>query len=350
MASPVVVKLGGDALASPARIVAQARRLARWAGEEPIVVVVSARRGVTDHLLGLIGEVRTTVGPEGLTVVERASAAAAEADRALAAGEVVSAALLAFALNQLGIKAVSLDAREAGVLADGPTGEARIQEIHTERTERLLAEGVIPVVTGFQGWRGDRVATLGRGGSDTTAVALAVALEAAAVRFVKEAPGLRTADPKIVEHTAAIREASHRFLTTLTRAGSKVVHPDAAELAEQHGLTLEFWSLDGDKPETLVHAEVTTDACLRAATFQPRGPHPVTVSVLGVALADLDGRQGALTTELQATGLGEVTLEDWPHGFRLQAPAPLAVDAMRILHRVVVQGEPRCCGPELRRS
>lgn len=346
MAQPIVVKLGGDALASPQRIVAQARRLARWAGAGPIVVVASARRGVTDHLVSLVDEVRSTIGPDGPNL-DGGPAAAEEADRALASGEVVSAALLALALNRLGIRAASLDAREAGVLVEGPSGEAWIKQIHTERTEQLLAEGVIPVVTGFQGWRQGRVATLGRGGSDTTAVALAVALNAGAVRLVKEAAGLRTADPKIVQHTTAIREAPHRFLTALTRAGSKVVHPDAAELAERHQLRLEFWSLDGEHPETLVHAGAVSDSTLRATTLQPPHHQPVTVSVLGVALADLHACHGRLTTELQATGLHDVTLEDWSHGFRLQAPAQLAGEAVKVLHRVVVQGEPRGCDGEL---
>ncbi len=344
-----MVKLGGDALATPGRIAAQARRLARWATLGPLVVVASARRGVTDHLLALVSEVRSAVGPTGRPAAGP-PAAEAEAERALASGEVVSAALLALALNDLGVDAVSLDAREAGVLAEGPAGAAWIERIHTEPTEQLLAAGVIPVITGFQGWKRGRVATLGRGGSDISAVALGAALRASAVRFVKDAPGVRTADPKVVHDTAAIREAPHSFLTALTRAGSKVLHPDAAELAERHRLPLEFWSLDGDQAETLVHGQASSDLPLRAATYQPGSTHPVTVSVLGVALADLDRHGSALATELAATGLAAVALEAWPHGIRLQAPAALVGEAVNILHRVVVRGAPRCSGPELRAS
>lgn len=350
MAPPVVVKLGGDALATPGRIAAQARRLARWAGEGPLVVVASARRGVTDHLLALVSEVRSATEAGGWAAGEAATNAEAEAERALASGEVVSAALLALALNRLGVRAVSLDAREAGVLADGPAGAAWIERIHGEPTGQLLAAGVIPVVTGFQGWRRGRVATLGRGGSDISAVALGTALGASAVRFVKDAPGLRSADPKVVHDTTAIREAPHGFLTALTQAGSKVLHPEAAALAERHRLPLEFWSLDGDRAETRVHGEASADLPLRAATFQPGGASPVTVSVLGVALADLDGQGSALATELAATGLGGATLEDWPHGVRLQAPAPLAGAVVNILHRVVVQGAARCTSAGLRAS
>jgi len=343
MTAPLVVKLGGDALASPARIVAQAGRLARWVAAGPIVVVASARRGVTDHLLDLISEVRTAARPDRGAADAGSSPAQEEAERALASGEVVSASLLALALNELGVPAVSLDAREAGVLAVGEHGEARIEQIHTERIEELLATGVVPVVTGFQGWRRGRVATLGRGGSDISAVALAVALEASAVRFIKEAPGIRTADPKLVSHTTAIREAPHHFLTALTRAGSRVLHPDAADLAERYRLQLEFWSLDGDRAESLVHDAVLPNPTLRATTFLPKDQLPVTVSVLGVTPTDLGGHHRlALAAELQATGLADVTLEEWTHGFQVQAPAPLASDVLKTLHRVVVQGEPRC--------
>ncbi len=348
MTPPVVVKLGGDALATPGRIAAQARRLAQWRGEGPLVVVASARRGVTDHLIALVAEVRSALGAAGAG--GPASVAEEEAERALASGEVVSAALLALALNELGVKAVSLDAREAGVLAEGPAGAAWIDRIHAEPTEQLLAAGVIPVITGFQGWKRGRVATLGRGGSDISAVAFGAVLGASAVRFVKDAPGLRTADPKVVPDTVAIREAPHSFLAALTRAGSKVLHADAAELAERHRLPLEFWSLDGDRAETRVHGEARTAVPIRAATFQPGRAHPVTVSVLGVALTDLDHHRSALNTALAATGLGGVTFEAWPHGVRLQAPAPLADEALNILHRVVVQGAARCSEAELRAS
>ncbi|MBK8004390.1 MAG: hypothetical protein IPK12_10765 [Gemmatimonadetes bacterium] len=227
---PIVVKLGGDALATPARIAAQARRLARWAAAGPVVAVASARRGVTDHLLGLVAEIEAVIGDEDAT-----SGAHLEADRAVASGEVVSAALLALALNRLGWHAVSLDAREAGILARGPRGDGRIRRIQVQKIRQLCEKGIIPVVTGFQGWQDGRVVTLGRGGSDTSAVALADALGASKVVFVKDAAGLRTADPKLVPDTEAIPEAPHAFLTALTRAGAKVVHAHAAALAEAEG-------------------------------------------------------------------------------------------------------------------
>jgi aspartate kinase len=340
--APVVVKLGGDALARPERIAAQARRLARWAQAGPLVVVASARRGVTDHLLGLVRDVESAVAP-----ADAPASGDLEADRAVASGEVVSAALLALALNRLGCKAVSLDAREAGILAERRGKEGQIRRIRPAPIARLLAEGTVPVVTGFQGvWRG-RAVTLGRGGSDTSAVALAVALGAGKVVFVKEAAGIRTADPKLVPDTAPIREAPHHFLTELARAGARVLHPRAAELAESARLPLEFWSLGGDAPETLIHAGAAPPEPLRAAAHHGAEDGAVHVSVLGLATGEHEVHRLALAEDLRALGLTDPVLEERPHGFRVTVPAPLAALAVRAAHQRVISAPhttQRCSG------
>jgi len=245
---PIVVKLGGDALATPERLAAQARRLARRARSEPIVAVASARRGVTDHLLGLVRDVREAAGG--------GEEAGAEADRAVAAGEGVTSALLALALNQCGVSAVSLDARDAGITAAGSFGDASIEAVAVHRLHRLLRRGILPVVTGFQGWRNGRVATLGRGGSDTSAVFLATALGAGRCEFVKDSTGLLTADPAVVPDARPIPRASHRFLTTLASAGAQVMHPRAATLAEAGRLPLAFYPLEGDTALSLIGESV----------------------------------------------------------------------------------------------
>ncbi len=329
---PIVVKLGGDALATPARIAAQARRLARWAEAGPVVAVASARRGVTDHLLGLVGEIEAVTGDEAAT-----SGAHLEADRAVSSGEVVSAALLALALNRLGWHAVSLDAREAGILARGPRGDGRIRRIQAQRIRQLYEKGIIPVITGFQGWQDGRVVTLGRGGSDTSAVALADALGASKVVFVKDAAGLRTADPKLVPDTEAIPEAPHAFLTALTRAGAKVVHAHAAALAEARGLPLEFWTLDGEAPASVVRHGVLPTVPLLAAAASAAHGETADVTVLGVQ-TDARSRVGArLEQELRASGVSEPALTELPEGIRVTVPAALAGEALRIAHRVAGQ-------------
>jgi aspartate kinase len=240
--APLIMKLGGDALASPARIVAAAQLIERRLQSGPVVAVASARRGVTDHLLSLVEQVkgdRHRTGGGG-------RALAASSDRAIAAGEVVSASLLSLALARLGIAAEVLDAREAGLRSDGHWSRAQVTQVRPARILKLLSRGVTPVVTGFQGWHRGRVTTLGRGGSDTTAVALAVALGGVRCELVKHRGGLLTADPKVVAEARLIPQASHRFMSAFALAGAKVIAPRAAILAERDKIELHFSSMEDD--------------------------------------------------------------------------------------------------------
>jgi aspartate kinase len=233
---PLVVKLGGDALASPERILAAARRLAERRRTAPVVAVASARRGVTDHLLGLVERVRDSAISDAT------------------AGEIVAASLLVLALDGLGIPAVALDAREAGLASTGHAGRARLTGVRPARVQALLSRGVVPVVAGFQGWHRRRVTTLGRGGSDTTAVALASALGAVECELVKDTGGVLTADPGLVPEAECIPAASHRFLSELASAGARVIHHPAAAWAEREALPLRFTAL----AETEWSTEVTS--------------------------------------------------------------------------------------------
>ena len=330
MSQPVVVKLGGDALASTERIVAQARRLALWARSGPVVAVASARRGVTDHLLGLVREVRAGAG--AAAAVE----GHAEADRAVTTGEVVTASLLALALEDLGVPAVSLDAREAGLAGTGTVGHARIRRVNAARLERELARGVVPVVTGFQGWRGGRVLTLGRGGTDSSAVALSVALGGSRCVLVKEAAGFRTADPRVVPTSRLIDRAPHSFLTALTTAGISVLQAEAAALAERHGVTLEFVTLSDDRPQSIVQAGVA-DTGLRAVAAQAVGRDAVAISAVGPEGHAADQVLDRIGTALQQGGIGPVQLEATARGVRAVVPAREATLAARIVHAVFVE-------------
>lgn len=344
--TPVVVKLGGDALASPERIAAQARRLAQLAAAEPVIAVASARRGVTDHLLGLTAQVRQAAAPSGL----RPNAPArAEADRVVATGEVVTAALLALALNELGLEAVSLDAREAGIISGGRFGSARIHAIAAGRIARLLGRGIIPVVTGFQGWKRGRVATLGRGGTDTSAVAIAVALRASRALFVKDAEGLMTADPKLVPSARPITTATHAFLSALTAAGARVVHADAARLAERHGLALAFHSLAGEAPATSISRDVRAEGLRAVATQLLEGER---VQVTAVA-----GEAGAAATEtdrlreaLVGGGIPILEIQPAANGPRFLLAATHGVEATRLLHDIFVVRQDDASAPALRAS
>lgn len=328
---PVVVKLGGDALASPERILAAARRIRRLAAEGPVVAVASARRGVTDHLLDLVREVRGATG--GSTRPH------AEVDRAVATGEVVSAALLALALDELGIRAVSLDAREAGVHGAGRFGQAHIRKIETSRILRRLARGELPVITGFQGWRRGRVATLGRGGTDISAVALAAALGSPRLVFVKDAEGLRTADPKLVVDAQPIPFASHAFLSALTAAGARVLQPDAARLAETESLPLEFVSLTGESCDTRITADAAHRGLRAVATRVTDDTAEITTIATGAAVAH--GVWEQIREALRAAHVPLIEIQPAADGRRYLVPAALAGKATGVIHAVFVLDDPR---------
>lgn len=330
---PIVIKLGGDALSTPERIAAQARRLARRAEAGPVVAVVSARRGVTDHLLGLAASVRQQLPAQA---GRQRRAAAAEVDRAVASGEVVTASLLALALNQLGAAAASLDAREAGIVSRGGFGGSDIHRVAPRKLLGLLARGVIPVVTGFQGWQHGRVATLGRGGTDTSAVALAIALNAEKVIFVKESAGLRTADPKLVPLSRRIPEAPHAFLTALAAAGARIIHVEAARLAEQHQLPLEFWSLDGDGADTRIQ-RLTVAACLRAVGGGSSEEGPARLTALASTPDDLLGEAEHLRSALIAAGVTVLETQPAANGLRLLVPPDQAEAGIRALHAAFIE-------------
>jgi aspartate kinase len=327
-------------LASPQRIVAQAARVARLAAVGPVVAVASARRGVTDHLLALASEVASEAGRAGRVSHARTDerCTRAERDRAVATGEVVSAALLALALNQLGVESVSLDAREAGVLSHGHFGDARIRRVAPRRVQELLAKGVVPVVTGFQGWQRGRVATLGRGGTDTSAVALTIALKGERTVFVKEAHGLRTADPKLVPEAEKIPEAPHEFLAALTAAGSKIVQAEAALLAQSHGLRLEFCSLEGATPDTVVHRDASL-AGLRAVASSVGEEHGQ-VTVLAGQSADFQREAESLRAALQVATIPVVEIQPAANGLRFLVPADDTAGAVRALHAAFLGSRP----------
>jgi aspartate kinase len=336
MTAPRVVKFGGDALATPERIAAAARRVAVRRTAGPVVAVASARRGMTDHLLRLVEQVREAGG--GHRPGSRAALAAA--DRAVTSGEIVAASLLAVALEELGIAASVLDAREAGIRSDGAPGHATIIDVRPAHLERLLSRGTVPVVTGFQGWHRGRLTALGRGGSDISAVALAIALRGEACELVKDPGALHTADPRLVPDARPIPSASHRFVTELAEAGARVIHAVAARSAEWARLPLRFTSLrpDGD-PVTLVdragagtgaHAVALTAGYHRDFESAPGDPSEVAV------VSAVQDAGGVLRLDLPGalSDAGVTVLRSAParHGYSLLVPQPEAITAVRAVH------------------
>ena len=237
----LVIKYGGSSLADSRKTAAAARAIAeqRKAGAE-VVAVVSARGKTTRMLLEL-------------TQQAAACPSRREQDACLAAGEQVSAALLAMTLEDLGCPAVSLTGIQAGLLTDGVYGSARVTGLDDRRIRQVLREGRVAVVAGFQGVgpEGD-IVTLGRGGSDTTAVALAAFLRADRCRICTDVDGVYEEDPRINPAARKFDYLSHDEMLSLCRRGARVLHDRAAELAKEKGVRLEICESFGTGGGTIV--------------------------------------------------------------------------------------------------
>ena len=227
----LVQKFGGTSLGSIERIKAVAQRI-KTSKEEgnDVVVVVSAMGDTTDQLTQLASQI--TIHPP-----------CREMDMLLSSGEQVSISLLTMALNELGIPAISLTGSQAGIITESAHGRARILEIRTDRITNLLDQGKTLVIAGFQGTsRGiggiAEITTLGRGGSDTSAVALAASLEADKCEIYTDVPGVLTTDPRVVKNAKLMKSISCDEMLELASLGAAVLHPRAVEIARNFGVTL----------------------------------------------------------------------------------------------------------------
>ena len=238
----VVQKYGGSSVATAEHIRAVAERVKKAREEQglDLVVVISAMGKTTDRLLSLASEVTRHPSPR-------------EIDQLLSTGEQQSVALLAMALHDRGIAATSLSGPQAGMKITGRYGSGVIYEINPERMRSLLAEGQVVIVAGFQGMNalGD-VMTLGRGGSDTTAVALAAALGANRCEIYTDVEGIYTADPRIVPEARRIREISSSEMAEMAWRGAKVMHPRAVELGALYGVEIHVRCSFNESPGTAI--------------------------------------------------------------------------------------------------
>ena len=227
----IVLKFGGSSLADAQRIQRAARRAAElaWEGHR-IVAVVSAQGDTTDDLLKAASQI--TQQPE-----------ARELDAYLAAGEQLSAGLMAMALGEMGCPAVSLTGWQAGLVTDGVYGNARVLGLTHDRIRRELERGKVVVVAGFQGFNalGD-VTTLGRGGSDTTAVALAAFLKADVCRIYTDVDGVYDRDPRVYPDAVRYETIGYDAMLKLAREGAQVLHDRSVELGKAYGVPIRVLS------------------------------------------------------------------------------------------------------------
>jgi len=225
--SLIVQKYGGTSVATAERIKAVSRRIiqTKKSGHQ-VVVVVSAMGDTTDNLLKLIHRITSTPPKREVDVI-------------LSTGEIVSAALLTIALNSVGQKAISFTGNQIGIITDEVHTQARIIKVNCQKIQEELKKGYIVVVAGFQGTTyGNTITTLGRGGSDTTAVALAAALKAEICEIYSDVEGVFTADPRIVPQASKLRQISYEEMMELASLGAKVLHLRAIEMAHKYKIPL----------------------------------------------------------------------------------------------------------------
>lgn len=244
----IIQKYGGSSVADAEKIENVAIRIARAKeGGNHVVVVVSAMGDTTDELIHLAQQI--SEHPE-----ER------EFDVLLSTGEVISSTLLAMALGNLGCKAVSLTGAQAGIHTDSNYSRARILRVNTERIINELDKDNIVIVAGFQGVTSNMdITTLGRGGSDTTAVALAASLSADICQIYTDVEGIYTADPRLVPHASKLDKIDYEEMLEMASYGAKVIHPRAVELGELHNMPILVASSFSDTPGTIICKEASMD-------------------------------------------------------------------------------------------
>ena len=265
----IVKKFGGSSVANKERIFNVARRcIEDYKKGHDIVVVLSAMGDTTDELL----ELAKSVNPEG---------SKREMDMLLTTGEQVSVSLMAMAMQALGVPAISLNAFQVKMNCTSRYSNARFKRIDTERIENELEAKKIVIVTGFQGVnKYDDYATLGRGGSDTTAVALAAALHADKCEIYTDVDGVFTADPRVVPDARKIEEITYDEMLELATSGAKVLHSRSVELAKKYGVQMVVRSSLNESEGTTVKEVVEMEKMLITGVAADK--NTARISVIGV--------------------------------------------------------------------
>src|ERR687894_391054 len=278
------MKFGGTSVADAERLKRAAQRMvrARESGHR-VVGVLSARGKTTDELISMAEEVSPTPDPR-------------EMDMLLSTGERISCALCAMAINDLGHRAISLTGSQAGIVTDTSHTKARILDVRADRIREGLDQGAIVLVAGFQGVSTAKdVTTLGRGGSDTTAVALAAAVGAEVCEIYTDVDGVFTADPRIVPDARKLPMVTFEEMLEMAASGAGVMQLRSVEYARNHGVRIHCRSSFDDAPGTVVVGEQdTVENPLITAVTHSTGEARVTLT----GVPDTPGVAGRLTTVL----------------------------------------------------
>jgi len=292
--SLIVQKYGGSSVADAEKIKSVARRIARARDEgNQVVVVVSAMGDTTDELIRLAYQISEKPDNRELDVL-------------LATGEVVSSTLLAMALGNMGYPAISLSGAQAGIRTDSAHSRARILKVESRRVVKELEKGNIAIVAGFQGITDEMdVTTLGRGGSDTTAVALAASLGAEMCQIYTDVEGVHTADPRLVPEAHRLTEIGYEEMLELASYGAKVIHPRAVELGELFNIPILVASSFTQNPGTLIHGGVSMEVRNKVRSIA-HDPDVAKITVVGVP--DHPGIAAAIFGPLAKAGISIDTI------------------------------------------
>lgn len=288
----IVQKFGGTSVGNPDRIKNVAARVAKYRAQgDQVVVVVSAMSGVTDNLIKMAKELMPLPS-------ER------EMDMLLATGEQTTIALAAIALHAIGVEAVSLTGAQAGIVTDGVHTKAKIQNITPKQVHGLLDAGKVVIVAGFQGQTQEgQITTLGRGGSDLTAIALAAALSADMCQIYTDVDGVYTADPRIVPTAKKLHEISYDEMLELASLGAKVMQSRSVEFAKKFGVVFEVRSSLNDNPGTIVKEETASmeDVVIRGVSLDK---NQAKVTLIGVP-----DKPGVAARIFKALGDGAINVD-----------------------------------------
>ena len=307
--SLIVQKYGGTSVGTPDRILNVARRIlaTKKAGNQ-VVAVVSAMSGVTNNLIKLANEVTGEADP-----TER------EMDVLLSTGEQTTIALTAMALNAMGAKAVSLTGAQAGIKTDGVHTKARISNISPEGVHELLNDDNIVILAGFQGETPDgKITTLGRGGSDLTAIAMAAAIDADLCQIFTDVDGVYTCDPRVVPDARKIDEISYDEMLEMASSGTKVMQSRSVEFAKKFGVTFEVRSSLNDNPGTIVKEEtmsmesvvirgVSLERAQAKVTISGVSDTPGTASKIFGAVSDANIIVDMIVQNVSKTGITDIS-------------------------------------------
>ncbi len=300
--SLIVQKYGGTSVGNPERILNVARRVIATQEEgHQVVVVVSAMSGVTDSLIKLARDVSPSPSEREMDVL-------------LSTGEQTTIALTAMAINGLGKKAVSLTGAQAGIITDGVHTRAKIANITPKQVHKHLNEGNVVIIAGFQGETTDgRITTLGRGGSDLTAIAIAAAIKADVCQIFTDVDGVYTCDPRVVPNATKIDVISYDEMLEMASSGSKVMQSRSVEFAKKFGVVFEVRSSFNNNPGTLVKEEhmsmenvvvrgVSIEKNQAKVTIRQVPDHPGTAAKIFSALA---GANISIDMIVQSETLGD---------------------------------------------